>query len=113
MYSGKLIKERPDVANRFAIALLKGYRAIQGANYLTDANVQSYVKYTGSTEAVIRATPPFVYDPNMATVTESIKDQEKIYRESGWTDYSQAVDITKLFDPSFADKAVKTVGPTG
>lgn len=111
MYSGKLIKERPDVANRFAIALLKGYRAIQGANYLTDANVQTYVKYTGSTEAVIRATPPFVYDPNMAITTESIKDQEKIYRESGWTDYAQAVDISKLFDASFADKAVTSVGP--
>jgi len=111
MYSGKLIKERPDVANRFALALLKGYRAIQGANYLTDANVQTYVKYTGSTEQVIRATPPFIYDPNMAIKTESITDQEKVYRESGWTDYSQAVDISKLFDSSFADKAVKTVGP--
>ncbi len=111
LYSGKLIKDRPDVANRFALALLKGYRAIQGANYLTDANVQTYVKYTGSTEQVIRATPPFVYDPNMAIKTESIKDQEKIYRESGWTDYTQAVDISKLFDPSFADKAVKAVGP--
>lgn len=111
MYSGKLIKERSDVANRFALALLKGYRAIQGANYLTDANVQTYVKYTGSTEQVIRATPPFIYDPNMAIKTESITDQEKVYRESGWTDYSQAVDISKLFDPSFADKAVKTVGP--
>jgi len=111
MYSGKLIKQRSDVANRFAFALLKGYRAIQGANYLTDANVQTYVKYTGSTEQVIRATPPFIYDPNMAIKTESITDQEKVYRESGWTDYSQAVDISKLFDPSFADKAVKTVGP--
>ncbi len=111
LYSGKLIKERPDVANRFALALLKGYRAIQGANYLTDANVQTYVKYTGSTEPVIRATPPFIYDPNMAIKTESITDQEKVYRESGWTDYTQAMDISKLFDPSFAARAVKTVGP--
>lgn len=113
MYSGKFIKDRPDVANRFALALLKGYRAVQGQNYLSDANVQSYVKYTGSTEQVIRATPPFIYDPNMAITTESIKDQEKVYRESGWTDYSQSLDVGKLFDTSFADRAVKIVGPAG
>ncbi|MCA1667483.1 MAG: ABC transporter substrate-binding protein [Thermomicrobia bacterium] len=113
MYSGRLIKERPDVARRFAIALLKGYRAIQGANYLSDANLQTYIKYTGSTDKVIRATPPFVYDPNMAIKTESIKDQEKVYRESGWTDYTQTTDISKLFDPSFAQAAVTTVGPAG
>ena len=113
MYSGKFIKDRPDVANRFALALLKGYRAVQGQNYLSDANVQSYVKYTGSTEQVIRATPPFVYDPNMAITTESIKDQEKVYRENGWTDYSQSLDVGKLFDTSFADRAIKIVGPAG
>ncbi len=113
MYSGKFIKDRPDVANRFALALLKGYRAVQGQNYLSDANVQSYVKYTSSTEQVIRATPPFVYDPNMAITTESIKDQEKVYRENGWTDYSQSLDVGKLFDTSFADRAIKIVGPAG
>lgn len=110
MYSGKFIKERPDIAKRFALALLKGYRAIQGANYLSDENVSIYAKYTGSTAAIIKATPPLIYDPNMAIAKDSITDQEKVYRESGWTDYSQALDVTKMFDTSFVENAVKTLG---
>jgi ABC-type nitrate/sulfonate/bicarbonate transport system substrate-binding protein len=111
MFSGKFIKDHPDVAKRFAVALLKGYRAIQGSNYLSDDNVKTYVKYTGSTEAIIRSTPPLVYDPNMIIGKDSIVDQEKVYRESGWTEYSQAIDVQKMLDSSFAENAIKVVGP--
>lgn len=110
MYSGQFIKNKPDVAKRFAIALLKGFRDIQGSNYLSDTNVQIYAKYTGATAAIIRATPPLIYDPNMKIATDSIKDQEQVYRESGWTDYTQALDVSKMYDTSFVENALKVVG---
>ncbi len=112
MYSGKFVKERAAVGQRFAIALLKGFRAIAGNNYLSDENVKIYAKYTGSNEATIKATPPLVYDLDMGLTKDSIKDQEKIHRESGWTDYKQAVDVEKIFDTSFTDAALKVLRPT-
>ncbi len=110
VYSAKFIKERGPVATRFAAALLKGFRDIQGTGYLTDDNVKTYVKYTGSNEQTVRATPPLVYDKNMVIAKESIADQEKVHREAGWTDYKTAVDVAKLFDTTFADAAVKMLG---
>jgi len=111
LYSGKFVKERPEVAKRFAIALLKGIRAVQGDNYLSDENVKIYVKYTGSNDKTIRETPALLYDPGMIITKDNIKDQEKIHRESGWTDYKQAIEVDKMFDGSFAENAVKTLGP--
>lgn len=110
IYSAKFIKDRPQVAQRFAVALLKGFRDVQGANYLSDDNVKSYVKYTGSNEQTVRATPPLVYDKNMSIARDSVADQEKIYRESGWTDYKTAVDVAKLFDTTWVENAIKTIG---
>jgi NitT/TauT family transport system substrate-binding protein len=112
MYSGKFIKEKPLLAQKFAVALLKGFRAIIGNDYLSDENVKSYVKYTGSNEQTIKATPPLVYDNDMGIAKDSIKDQEKIFRESGWTDYKQAIDVEKAFDTSFVDYALKILKPT-
>lgn len=109
-YGSKFLKDRPDAARRFTVALLKGYRAVQSSNYLSDANVKTYVKYLGSTEKIIRDTPPLVYDPNMGIARESVIDQEKVYRESGWTDYKTPLDVEKLFDTSYVGYALKTLG---
>jgi len=109
-YGAKFLKDRPEVARRFTVALLKGYRAVQGDGYLSDANVKAYVKYLGSTEKIIRDTPPLVYDPNMGIARDSVVDQEKVYRESGWTDYKNVLDVTKLFDTSYVEYALKTLG---
>jgi len=109
-YGAKFLTDRPDAARRFTVALLKGYRAVQGSNYLSDTNVKTYVKYLGSPEKIIRDTPPLVYDPNMGIARESVIDQEKVYRESGWTDYKTPLDVEKLFDTSYVAYALKTLG---
>jgi NitT/TauT family transport system substrate-binding protein len=110
MYSGKFIKERPEVAKRFMVALLKGQRAVIAPTYLAPENVAAFVKWTGSTEQIVRETPPKIFDPNGVITKESIKDQEKIHRESGATDYKTALDVEKMFDTSFAENAVKVLG---
>ena len=49
--SGKFIKERPDVAERFVTALVEAARLMQGDQYLSKENVDAYLKHTTSTEA--------------------------------------------------------------
>ncbi len=110
MFSGKFIKDRPEVGKRFMAALLKGVQAIQGSQYLNDENVKAYVKYSGSNDKTVRETPPFVYNLTGLITKENIKDQEKIHRESGWTDYKTAVDVDKMFDSTFAEAGLKILG---
>jgi NitT/TauT family transport system substrate-binding protein len=110
MYSGKFIKERPEVAKRFMIALVKGARAMQGAKYLDPENIKAYIKYTPSTEDAIKTgLPPFI-DPDLKIYLDSVKNLEEVFRAEGWTDYTAVIPADKMIDASFVDNAVKVLG---
>lgn len=111
MYSGKFIKERPDVARRFMVALVQGSRAMQGNKYLDPANMKGYLRYVTSTEAAIRAGKPQVYDPDLKVDIDSVKNMEEIFRWAGWTNYATEIAEEKMADTSFAANAVKMLGP--
>lgn len=111
MYSGRLINERAEVAKRFMIALVKGSRAMQGDKYLDPANITAYLKYVTSTEDAIRKGRPQVYDPDLKVYIDSIKNMEEIFRWAGWTNYTTVIPQEKMADPSFAEQAVKVLGP--
>ncbi len=93
---------RQDTARRFAIALLRAHRAVQGEGYRTDAHIRAYGKYLGGTEKLLRDTPPLVYSANLVLPRESVRDQERVCRESGWTRHREPPDIARWFAPEFA-----------
>jgi NitT/TauT family transport system substrate-binding protein len=111
MYSGKFIKEQPDTARRFMVALVQGSRAMQGNKYLDPANMKGYLRYVTSTEAAIRAGKPQVYDPDLKVDIDSVKNMEEIFRWAGWTNYATEIAEEKMADTSFAANAVKILGP--
>jgi NitT/TauT family transport system substrate-binding protein len=111
MYSGKFIKERPDVAKRFMVALVKGSRAMQGDKYLDPANLKAYLQYVTSTEDAIRKGKPQVFDPDLKVYIDSIKNMEEVFRWAGWTNYTAVIPQDKMVDPSFEEIAVKVLGP--
>jgi len=111
MLSGKVMKERPDVAKRFMIALIKGSRAMQGDKYLDPANLKAYLKYVTSTEDAIRRGRPQVYDPDLLVYMDSIKNMEEVFRWAGWTNYTTVIPQEKMADSSFTEQALKVLGP--
>jgi NitT/TauT family transport system substrate-binding protein len=108
--SGKLIKERPEVAERFVLALAEAARLMQGSDYLSGENVAAYIKHTASTEQAIRKGAPVVYDPNIAIPVDGLADMEQVHRENGRTEYDKPLDLAKAIDASFVDKAIRTLG---
>jgi NitT/TauT family transport system substrate-binding protein len=108
--SGKFIKERPDVAERFVVALTEAARLMQGDQYLSKENIDAYLKYTASTEAAIKAAKPAVYDPNQDIPAKGLADVERVHRENGRTDYDKPIDLKKVIDDQFVDKAVAALG---
>lgn len=111
MYSGKLIKERTDVAKRFMIALVKGSRAMQGDKYLHPENMKAYLRYVTSTEQAIRKGRPQTYDPDLKVYIDSIKNMEQVFRWAGWTNYTIEIPEGNMANPSFVENAVKILGP--
>jgi NitT/TauT family transport system substrate-binding protein len=111
MYSGKFMKERPELAKRFMIALVKGSRAMQGDKYLDSANLKAYMRYVTSTEDAIRKGKPQLFDPNLKVYVDSIKDLEEVFRWAGWTNYTTVIPHNRMIDSSFEENAVKVLGP--
>jgi len=110
MYSGKLMKERPDVARRFMLALVKGSRAMQGDRYLDPANLKAYLRYVTSTEEAIRKGKPQLFDPDLKVYIDSIKNMEEVFRWAGWTNYTSVILPDRMVDLFFEEYAVKTLG---
>jgi len=108
--SGKFIKERPEVAERFVAALTEAARLMQGKDYLSKENVDAYLKYTASTEAAIKAAEPAIYDPNQDIPSKGLADVERMHRENGRTDYDKPIDLKKVVDDQFVDKAIAALG---
>lgn len=111
--SGKFIKERPEVAERFVLALTEAARLMQGDDYLSAENLDAYQKYTASTAEALKAAQPSFYDPDMKIPADGLADVERVHRENGRTDYDQAIDLSKVIDPAFVDKALAALGPAG
>lgn len=109
--SGKFVKEQPEVAQRFVLALTEAARMMQGNDYLAQANIDAYLTYTNSTEQALRKGSPVVYDPNMAIPVDGLADVERVHRENGRTDYADPLDISNVVDDRFAAQALDVLGP--
>jgi NitT/TauT family transport system substrate-binding protein len=108
--SGKLIRERPEVAERFVLALAQAARLMQGSDYLSAGNIAAYIKHTASTEEALRKGAPVIYDPNIAIPMDALPDMERVHRENGRTEYDKPLDLTKAVDTRFVEKAISILG---
>lgn len=108
--SNKLIKERPEVAKRFALALTEAARMMQGDAYLAPENVAAYLAYVNTTEKALQTGVPVIYDPNQKISIDWLADIERVHRENKRVEYTQPLDLAKVVDTSFMDWALSIVG---
>lgn len=103
--SGRFVKDRPEVAERFALAMMRAARMMQGDDYLSEENIDAYLAHVDSTEEDLREGTPVIYDPDQEIPTDQIDDIETVHRENGRTEYDEPVDIDTVVDPSFMEFA--------
>lgn len=103
--SGKLVNERPEVAERFVLALTEAAALMQGDDYLAPDNLAAYMTYTNSTEEALRSGSPVIYDPEMKIPVDGLADIEKTHRENGRTEYTDPLDLSNVIDERFTAAA--------
>jgi len=117
LYSEDFAQKRPDVAKRFMRAYLKAVRFYNGAlkdGRFAGRNADEVIAIlTKSTPikdaAVFRAITPNGCDPNGLVDEPSLKKDLDFYREQGLI--NGAVTVDQVLDGSFAQAAVKELGP--
>ncbi len=108
--SGNFVTERPEVAQRFVLALLEASRMMQGDDYLSDENIAAYLAYVNSTEEALRTGTPVIYDPNQTIPVEGLADVERVHRENGRTTYEEPIDLENVIVTDFVDAARELLG---
>lgn len=108
--SGNFVNKRPEVAERFVLALMQATRMMQGADYLSPENIKAYLSYVNSTEEAIRKGRPVIYDPNMVIPVDGLADVERVHRENGRTAYDTPIDLASVVDERFTKNALQLLG---
>ncbi|MCB0047322.1 MAG: ABC transporter substrate-binding protein [Caldilineaceae bacterium] len=109
--SGQFINERPEAAQRFALALMEAARLMQGDEYLSPENMAAYLAHVNSTEEALRTSTPVVYDPDQVIPVDGLADVERVHRENGRTEYDEPIDLANVVDTSFTEQALELLGP--
>ncbi len=99
IYSGKFIKERRPVAQRWMDAYLRGARFYADKGPKDDEVATIIEKYTKVPAKVVKAAVPHYQDPNGRPIVESLADQIKWFGANGYM--PKAVPVEQVVDLSF------------
>lgn len=117
VYSGKFMKERPDVAKRFMVAYLRGVREYMGAldnGTFAGKNggeiIASIIKNTRTKDAnLLKRIHPAVINVDGAVNLESMKKDWAFLKSKGLIKASTTPE--DIVDMSYVEAAVKKLGP--
>jgi NitT/TauT family transport system substrate-binding protein len=117
LYGGPFIKSKGDAAWRFMVAYIKATRdyndALKGGKMAGPAAsdvIGILTKYTAIKDpAVYRAITPNGNDPNGRLNLDSLRKDLATFKDAGYVTSGITVDM--VVDETFAEEAVKTLGP--
>lgn len=111
--SDNFVTNRPEVAQRFALALMQAARLMQGEDFLSEENVNAYLTYVSSTREAVAGDALLVFDPNQQIPVRDLADVERTHRENGRTEYTDELDLSNVVNTSFTEWALLTLGIYG
>lgn len=111
--SDNFVTNRPDVARRFALALMQAARLMQGEDFLSEENVNAYLTYVSSTPEAVAGDALLVFDPNQEIPVGDLADVERTHRENGRTEYTDELDLSNVVNTEFTEWALQTLGVYG
>ena len=111
-YGGQFIKNRPDVARRVMVAMVKAARDIQGQGYYAPENLAAYAKYTGTPIDTLKSMDAYGFNPDLTPDSRTLLNMEDIFlKEGGVLNFTQPIPADKFIDSSFVQYAVQQLGP--
>jgi NitT/TauT family transport system substrate-binding protein len=117
LYGGDFIHKNASAAQRFMIAYLKAARVYNDAiapGRLTGPGSDEIIKLISENMALkdvslMKEMIPNGIDPDGKVDRASLENDLKFYRDQGYLE--KPVSLDAVIDPSFAEKAVKEIGP--
>lgn len=111
VYGLKFMKERPQAAKNFMVALMKGFREIQGEKFFTQEHLEIFNKYTKVAPEVVKQIATFDWDPNMDIGTKTLLKQQATYMKYGSLKYKTPLKPEQFVDETYVKHALSVLGP--
>lgn len=110
-FSGKFIRERPQVGVRFLRALIRGVRECQGFYTQNPEIVSILAKATHIAPETIMASVAYGFDPdlNISKYVDSIRRQERQHMKDGRINYKDPVPMDHMVDATLVHKAAASL----
>ncbi len=109
-YNGDFVKNKPEAAKNFLVAVLKGCRDLQGDGWKDDTNAKIIEKYTKTPADVIKRAATPSCDPNGNLHVDDFMKLQDFFMKRGDLTYSKPVDFKSLVDTSYIQNALKVLG---
>jgi NitT/TauT family transport system substrate-binding protein len=110
-FSGKFMRERPEVGIRFLRALLRAAHETQGAYNKNPDLVAALAKGTNLKPEAVEDSTPAYFDPNLdiAKYEDSIRRQEDVYIKIARLNYLIPLPMEKMVDASLVHQAAASM----
>jgi NitT/TauT family transport system substrate-binding protein len=116
--SGQTLRDRPELAQRWALAYMKGIRDLQPpALGVWDAerlyrpeHMAIYTQYLNVPEQVLRDQVPYTWDADLVIQGDSIMDIQQTHMRNGVLTLQQPVPLDRMVAPGPSDYARQTLG---
>jgi NitT/TauT family transport system substrate-binding protein len=110
-FSGKFLRERPQVGERFLRAVVRGAKETQGAYTKNPEIAKLLATATKLKLEDIQDSIPFAFDANLDInkFRDSIRLQERVHMKDGRLNYKTPVPMDKIVDDSLLKKAMASV----
>jgi NitT/TauT family transport system substrate-binding protein len=111
LYMGMpLLKDKPEVANKFVRAYLRALRDLQGDAWVTDETAAIIEKYTKvPADVVKRANRPY-YDANGKIPMDDLAELQRYFLTRGVLEYKEPIDLAAFVDNAPMEAALADLG---
>jgi NitT/TauT family transport system substrate-binding protein len=110
-FGGAFMKNRPAVARRLLIALVKGARDVQGDGYFSPQNLEAYATYTATPVEILKTMDPYEFDPDLGLDVQTLQDMQQVFIGEGIEQAPTPIDPSAYVDETFLKAAVQQLGP--
>lgn len=104
-------KNKPQAAQSFLVAFLKGCRDLQGDGWKDDVNAKAIEKYTKVPADIIKRAATPTCEPNAQLHIDDFNKLQTFFIERNQLTYQKPIDFKSLVDTSYAEHALQVLGP--
>jgi NitT/TauT family transport system substrate-binding protein len=104
-------KNKPQAAQNFMLAFLKGCRDLQGDGWKRDENAKAIEKYTKVPADVIKRAATPTCEPNGQIHVDDFMRLQALFMQRGQLTYAKPIEFKTLVDTSYVERALQVLGP--